>query len=160
MAEANWINDDLLRSLIAEARNAPRRRRNYNFHANEAAPCQRLLNAAEPDSYIAPHRHLDPAKDETLLVLRGQLGLILFDEAGNVTAREVLDPTGSRFGVTIGAGTFHTLVSLETGSVFFEAKAGPYQPLSEEERAPWAPAEGQPAATAYLDTLRTHLRSG
>jgi cupin fold WbuC family metalloprotein len=153
MAEPNWISDDLLRNLIAEARDAPRRRRNYNFHSDDAAPCQRLLNAAEPDSYIAPHRHLDPAKDETIVLLRGRMGLILFDEHGAVAAHAVLDSTGSRFGVTIAAGTFHTLVTLATGSVFFEAKAGPYRPLADEERAAWAPAEGSPTAVPYLATL-------
>jgi cupin fold WbuC family metalloprotein len=153
MTEANWISDVLLAKLTTEARQAPRRRRNYNFHTDDAAPCQRLLNAVEPGSYIAPHRHLDPTKDETLVLLRGRLGLILFDETGNETARTVLDPTGSCVGVTIGAGIFHTLISLEPGSVFFEAKAGPYRPLAEDERAAWAPAEGDPAAAGYLAGL-------
>lgn len=160
MIEVNWISDELLRSLITEARQAPRRRRNYNFHADDAAPCQRLLNAVEPDSYIAPHRHLDPAKDETMLLLRGRLGLILFDERGNVTAHEILDATGARFGVTIAAGTFHTLVALATGSVFFEAKAGPYRLLAEEERARWAPTEGDPDATGYLAALHSRFSRG
>ena len=159
MTESNWIRDELLDNLITEARRAPRRRRNYNFHSNDSAPCQRLLNAAEPDSYIAPHRHLDPAKDETLLLLRGRLGVILFDEAGDVTEHAVLDATGSRFGVTIAVGTFHTLVSLATGSVFFEAKAGPYLPLGVEERARWAPAEGDPAAATYLAALHRRFSS-
>lgn len=159
MTEAHWISDELLRNLTAEARKAPRRRRNYNFHTDDAAPCQRLLNAAEPDSYIAPHRHLDPTKDETILLLRGRLGVILFDETGDVTAQAVLDATGSRFGVTIAAGTFHTLVALATGSVFFEAKAGPYRPLAGDERAPWAPAEGNPTAAAYLAALHRSFSS-
>ena len=154
MTDVNWISEDLLGSLTAAAREAPRRRRNYNFHGDDTAPCQRLLNAVEPESYIAPHRHLDPAKDETILLVRGRLGLVLFDETGDVTGQAVLDATASPFGVTIGAGTFHTLVSLATGSVFFEAKAGPYRPLGEQERAPWAPAEGTPAAVGYLAVLR------
>ena len=160
MAEANWISDVLLANLSTEARQAPRRRRNFNFHTDDTAPCQRLLNAIEPGSYIAPHRHLDSTKDETLVLLRGRLGLILFDESGNVTAHEVLDTTGARIGVTIAAGTFHTLVALEPESVFFEAKAGPYRPLAEEERATWAPAEGEPAAAAYLAALYRHFSSG
>jgi len=82
------------------------------------------------------------------------MGLILFDRDGGPTAHAVLDAAGSRLGVTIAAGTFHTLVALVTGSVFFEAKAGPYRPLAEEERAPWAPAEGTAAAAPYLATLK------
>jgi hypothetical protein len=40
MTEANWISGELLRNLTAEARKSPRRRRNYNFHTDDAAPCQ------------------------------------------------------------------------------------------------------------------------
>ena len=45
-------------------------------------------------------------------------------------------------------------MSLESGSVFLEAKAGPYSPLTLEERAPWAPAEDSEKASAYLADLR------
>jgi hypothetical protein len=38
--------------------------------------------------------------------------------------------------------------------VFFEAKAGPYVPISMAEFAAWAPAEGDPGALAYLERLR------
>ena len=159
MTDLNWISAELLNKLTTEARQAPRRRKNLNFHADDAAACQRLLNAVEPDSYIAPHRHLDPAKDETILLLRGRIGVILFDETGAVTAHTALDSTGPRFGLTIPAGTFHALVALATASVFFEAKAGPYRPLADEERAPWAPAEGNPTAVSYLATLRSLFTS-
>jgi len=153
MQEINWITTELLRDLTAQAQSSPRKRRNHNFHSDDAAMCHRLLNAIEPDSYVAPHRHLDPNKDETILLLSGRLGIIFFDDSGRVTGDAVLDPAASRFGVTIPAGVYHSLVSLAIGTVFFEAKAGPYQPLSEEERAMWAPLENDSAATAFLTTL-------
>jgi hypothetical protein len=37
--------------------------------------------------------------------------------------------------------------------VFFEAKAGPYTPISDAERAVWAPREGEPQVAAYLRKL-------
>lgn len=154
MSEPNWISTEMLRDLTARAMAAPRRRKNHNFHTGEAAPCQRLLNAVEPDSYIPPHRHLDPDKDETIVLLSGRIGIVFFDETGTITGDAVLDVAASRFGVTIPANTYHSLVALTTGSVFFEAKAGPYRPLAENERAPWAPNESDAAAPAYLATLR------
>ena len=54
-------------------------------------------------------------------------------------------------GINIPSGTFHSLLSFEPGSVFFEAKSGPYRPLSPEEKAAWAPAEADPGAAAYLE---------
>jgi cupin fold WbuC family metalloprotein len=153
MSGTEYIDAALLARLGEAARESPRRRRNHNFHRSDAAPANRLLNAVEPGSYIAPHRHLDPSKDETFVVLRGSFVLVLFDDAGGVTDARVLRAGGETLGATVPAGTFHTLVALESGSVIFEAKAGPYRPLTDEERAPWAPREGDPEAAAYLERL-------
>jgi cupin fold WbuC family metalloprotein len=152
------IDVGLLDSVTGQARASARRRKNFNFHAEEAHPANRLLNAIEPGSYVQPHRHLDAAKDETFVVVRGRFGLVLFDEAGNVTQTAVLAAAGEAVGADVPHGTYHTLISLEPGSVFFEAKAGPYRPIDDKERAPWAPAEGDPGAAAYLARLEALLR--
>ncbi|MGA9033032.1 MAG: WbuC family cupin fold metalloprotein [Sulfuricaulis sp.] len=148
------IDRDFLEQVSAEAKKSPRRRKNYNFHALETDTCNRLLNAIEPNSYIQPHCHHEAAKDETLIVVRGRLGVMFFDERGTVTATVVLTPAGESVGANIPHGMYHTLVALEPGSVFFEAKAGPYVPLTPREKAPWAPAEGEPHAASYLADLK------
>jgi cupin fold WbuC family metalloprotein len=88
------------------------------------------------------------------VVIRGRFGLILFDEHGAITHRVVLDCAGPTFGVTIPHGTFHSLVALAPGSVFFESKGGPYAALTSDERAEWAPAEQGPGAADYLAALQ------
>lgn len=148
------IDRALLDSLTAEAEQAPRRRKNRNFHPGDAYPAHRLLVAFEPGSYVAPHRHLDPNKDETLLVVRGRLGIVIFQAENAVDRSIVLQAGGEAIGIDIPHGVFHTVVALEAGTVFFEAKAGPYVPIAETERAPWAPAEGTPAAVDYLKELQ------
>ena len=148
------IDRDFLELVSSQAKTSPRRRRNHNFHASESDTCNRLLNAIEPDSYIQPHCHNDATKDETLVAVRGRLGVIFFDERGAVTATAVLAPAGESVGVNIPHGMYHTLVALDPGSVFFEAKAGPYVPLTSREKAPWAPAEGEPRASSYLADLK------
>jgi len=148
------IGRDFLERVSSQAKASPRRRRNHNFHASESDTCNRLLNAIEPDSYIQPHCHNDATKDETLVAVRGRLGVIFFDERGAVTATAVLAPAGESVGVNIPHGMYHTLVALDPGSVFFEAKAGPYVPLTSREKAPWAPAEGEPRASSYLADLK------
>lgn len=155
MKAPEFIDDALLDRVSESARTSPRLRKNHNFHRNEADVSNRLLNAIEPGSYVVPHRHLDLTKDETFVVLRGRFGLVLFDEAGNVTSQEVLDSAGPVFGVTIPHGTFHSIVSLAPGSVFFESKAGPYAALTPEERAAWAPAENDAAADSYRRRLES-----
>ena len=152
------IDRALLDAVTAEARAYPRLRKNRNFHPCDDAPGQRLLNAIEPGSYVAPHRHLDPHKDETMVVLRGRLGLVIFDDRGTVrqAVRLAHDENSNDIaqGVDIPHGCWHTVLALESATVFFEAKAGPYVPLAADERAQWAPPEGDPAAAGYLEKLR------
>ena len=149
------VDRPLLDALSAEAQAAPRRRKNKNFHATAEAPCQRLLNAIEPDSYVRPHRHLDKA--EMVFVVRGRLGLLEFDDAGEVRGTTVLVAGGDVLGAEVQAGTFHSWVSLEPGTIFFEAKDGPYQPAGPAEVADWAPAEGEPEAGAFLENMRARV---
>lgn len=144
------IDDALLGEVCAEAAASPRRRKNRNFHPRDDHPAHRLLNAMQPDSYIPPHRHLDPNKDETIIVLRGALGAVHFDDAGHVLQTWVLTSGGDCFGIDVPHGTWHTVLALQPGTVIFEAKSGPYQPLLPEEKAPWAPAEGAAGVAGYL----------
>lgn len=142
-----------LDALTAAARDSDRRR-NRNFHAVSNHPAQRLLNAIEPDSYVQPHRHRLADRDETMVMVRGAIGLVVFEPDGRITRTAVLRAGGENVGAHIPANTFHTLVALEPGSVFFEAKAGPYDAANDKELAPWAPAEGSADATAYHGQLR------
>lgn len=151
---ATIVDRALLDSISAQAAASPRRRRNHNFHAGDDAPCHRLLNAIEPDSYVPPHRHAAADKDETILAVRGKLGMVFFDDDGKVTSQTLIEPNGAAVAVDIPHGVFHTVLALTPASLFFEAKAGPYQALTPEERAPWAPAEGAAEAAAYLAKLK------
>ena len=151
------IGQATLTDLSKEAANSPRLRKNLNFHASNEAQCHRLLNALEPGTYVQPHCHLDPQKEETLVVLKGRFGVLIFDENGNVTQSLVLSPNTEHFGITIPVGVFHSMVALEAGSVFFEAKAGPYVPIAVAEKASWAPAEGDSACATYLQNMLQHF---
>ena len=149
-----WITRSLLEALSAEARASPRLRKNRNFH-EMAEPVHRLLNALEPGTYVRPHRHLDPNKAEAAVVLAGSIGVLLFDDAGTVVERRLLTPGGADVGIQMPAGAWHAFVALESGTAFFEAKAGPYAPPSPEETAAWSPAEGTPEAAALERNWRT-----
>lgn len=152
------IDRQLLDRLTAEAGENPRRRKNFNLHPGDDFCCHRLLNAMEPGSYIRPHRHQDPLKDESMVMVRGSMGVVEFDEAGNVVGHRILGAAGEAVAVDIPHGVFHTVVCLESGTVFFEAKAGPYRPLNDAEKGGWAPEEGTSEAAFYLAGLERLIR--
>lgn len=147
------VTNELLRQVSGQAAASPRLRSNHNLHPNDESRCHRLLNAIEPGSYIRPHRHLDPEKDEAFILMSGRLGIVTFADDGAVTERVTLSRESGVLAADIPAGVYHTALSLEPGTVFYEAKAGPYLPLSEAEKAPWAPGDGDAAAAAYLERL-------
>ncbi|MFZ6819958.1 WbuC family cupin fold metalloprotein [Undibacterium sp. Ji22W] len=157
MTAIQRIDQQMIKALSAQAKENPRLRKNLNFHANNEASCHRLLNALEPGTYVQPHCHLAADKDETLVVVAGCIGVLIFDVVGAVQQSLVLAPASECFGIHIPCGTFHSMVALSSGSVFFEAKAGPYVAITESERAVWAPAEGDPAALDYLHTMLSYF---
>ncbi len=149
------VTRELLASVVGDAQLNPRLRKNYNIHVSDSSRCHRLLNAIEPASYIRPHRHLDPEKDEAFILMGGRLGIVIFTDAGEVAEAVLLSRDGGNLAADIPHGVFHTAVSLESGTVFYEAKAGPYLPLREEEKGTWAPEDGDPQASLYLERLRS-----
>lgn len=152
------INEHLLDETREKALQSPRLRMNYNFHERLDDPVNRLLNAMEPGTYLPPHRHLNPDKDETFLILRGKVALFTFDDEGNITEKLVMDPKAGVYGADIQAGTWHTLLVMEPGSVVFEAKPGPFAPLSPENLGPWSPkADDEEGVRTYLEYLSKQL---
>jgi cupin fold WbuC family metalloprotein len=147
------IDNTLLDQLADKARTSPRRRANFNLHESYDDPCQRLLNAVEPGSYVRPHRHFEPPRPETFVVLRGHFAVLIFADDGSLQEVVALRVGGGTVGVDIPAGTWHSVMALQRGSIFFETKPGPYLPLSDKDFAPWAPAEGSAEVADYLRQL-------
>ena len=148
------IDRAALNALIEAARANPRRRLHRNLHASYDEPSQRLLIAMEPDSYIQPHRHLADPKPEAFIALAGSVALVTFDDAGDLRSVTRLGPGHDAVAVDLPVGVWHAVVSLASGSVFYETKPGPYNPLQGKDMAPWAPAEGTAAVAAYQAGLR------
>jgi cupin fold WbuC family metalloprotein len=156
MAEATLISDALFDALAKSAAASPRRRMNHNFHSGPTDNPHRFLNVLLRGTYIRPHRHSNPPKAETFLVLEGSAEVILFDDRGTVTARHRLgadSPEGRLWGVDIPAGVWHTILPRTSRAVCFEVKPGPWEPSTDKEFADWAPAEDDPAAAAYSQRL-------
>jgi len=150
------VTAELIERTLERARSSPRRRANHNFHPSHADTTHRFLNAWLRGSYAAPHRHLDPPKAESFLVLRGELACFVFDDGGRVQERCVIGRNGL-FGIDLPPGVWHTLTAVTEVAVCFEVKPGPWDPATDKEFAPWAPREGDPGVADYLAGLLTGL---
>ena len=120
------IDNNLIDSVVAQAKESPRLRMNYNFHESLDDKCHRLLNAMEPGTVVPVHRH--PTKDESFVILRGKIRVNTYNDAGEVTESVVLSPADGKYGVDIAKNVWHGVECLESGSVIFEVKEGPFVP--------------------------------
>ena len=125
------IDQNILDSLTAQAQASPRLRMNMDLRNSPEDKSQRMLNAIEPGSVMPVHRHRKSS--ETVVILRGRIQWRFYDDAGNETERVTLDAAGEPRMLNVERDRWHSLVSLESGSVLFECKDGPYQPLGENE---------------------------
>ncbi len=121
------IDLELLNTVTEQAKANSRLRMNYNFHVDSESKSQRLLNAMEPGTEMPIHRHLQTA--ESIILLRGKLKIVYYNDAAEIIGSVELDPLNAVFGIEIPCGQWHTLEVLESGSVIFEAKDGPYKPI-------------------------------
>ena len=124
------ITQGSLDSLTEQAKASPRLRMNMDLRNSADDKSQRMLNAIEPGSPLPIHRHRNSS--ETVVCLRGRLVEEFYDELERTEAIE-LSPNGPVVAVNIPIGQWHTVRSLESGTVILEVKDGPYEPLGPKD---------------------------
>ena len=118
------IDEKLINEVKTKAKTSPRLRMNYNFHQSLDDKCHRFLNALEMGTVIPVHHHV--TKDETFILLMGKVRVNIYNNDGEVVESVVLSLEEGRYGVDIPKNTWHGLECLESGSVIFEVKEGPF----------------------------------
>lgn len=121
------IDQLLFDTLTEQAKTSPRMRMNYDLRNCDKDQSQRMLNAIEPGAPIPIHRHQKTS--ETVVILRGRVKEVFFDELGKVIETYDLRPNGDCVAINVPKGQWHTIYSLESGTVIMEIKDGPYEPM-------------------------------
>lgn len=126
------ITQQLLDKLTAQAKENPRLRQSYDLRNTPEDDSQRMLNAIEPGSVIPIHRH--QKSTETVVCLRGKLVWEYYDELERICTESIeVSPNGPVVALNIPIGQWHTLRSLESGTVIMEVKDGAYEPQGPED---------------------------
>ena len=123
------IDNKILDELTAQAKASPRLRMNYDLRNSTEDQSQRMLNAIEPGTIMPIHRHMKSS--ETVVCIRGHYEEYLYDDSGNLI--ETVDMVPGGVMLNVPAGQWHSLKSLESGTVLFECKDGVYTPLAPED---------------------------
>ena len=125
------VDKKILDELTAKAKENPRLRCNLDMRNSANDQSQRMLNALEPGTVMPIHRHL--ASSETVVIIRGRIRWLFYDEQGRITESTELWSNGDVRMLNVGKGRWYSLECLESGSVLFESKDGAYQPLSSDD---------------------------
>lgn len=143
-----------LADLRSRATAAPRQRAMLGWHPSAADPLQRFFNLLRHDSYVRPHRHAAREACELVALLGGRATLLCFDDTGRLLHREPLAMDATR-AFELPGDIWHSYVVEDEEALLFEVKLGPYDAARDKTFAPWAPADGEGAAAALLDWMRT-----
>ncbi len=147
------ITTELIKTAIDTSRKSPRGRIIYPFHKSHNDNLHRMLNVIQPYSYVQPHRHSNPPKAETIIVLEGSLAYIAFSEEGKIEETTKLSNQSNMIGIDAEPDIYHTFFALEQDTVVFEIKPGPYERSSDKDFASWAPVEGSKGVTEYMKKI-------
>ena len=123
------ITQEILNELTAKAKASERLRANLDLRNSSNDLSQRMLNALEPGTVMPIHRHKNSS--ETCVCIRGHFEDYFYDSEGRLT--DTIDMVPGGVVLNIEAGQWHSLTCVESGTVLFEAKDGPYHPLEEDE---------------------------
>lgn len=125
------LTTEILDALSARAKVSERLRMNLDLRTSPNDQSQRMLNAMEPGTVLPIHRHT--ATCETIVLLRGSIKEMFYDDKGNLTESIVLKAGAEPSAMNIPAGVWHNLECLEPGTILFEAKDGAFEPRKEED---------------------------
>ena len=137
------IDKKILDELTEAAKASPRLRMNYDLRNSAEDSSQRMLNALEPGTKVAIHRHLKTS--ETVVCLDGCLDEVFYEElpTGDTgapipdgetaidetcfaeVARFRICPRENLYGIQIPQCTWHS-IEVHEPSTIFEAKDGAY----------------------------------
>lgn len=123
------IDKKIFDELSAQAKVSSRLRMAKDLRNSPDDQSQRMLNALEPGTVMPIHRH--KGSSETCICIRGHFEEYFYDEQGNLT--DTIDMVPGGVVLNIEKGQWHSLKCMESGTVLFEAKDGPYKPLDEDE---------------------------
>lgn len=123
------ISKEILDELSAKAKASERLRANLDLRNSAEDLSQRMLNALEPGTVMPIHRH--KGSSETCVCIRGHFEEYFYDDNGKIT--DTIDMVPGGVVLNIEKGQWHSLKCLESGTILFEAKDGPYHPLEPDE---------------------------
>jgi len=158
------FGDEEIAFLKRQAQASPRRRARICAHKTNADALHEMVIAIAADSYIHPHRHV--GKSESFHIVEGEVDVVVFDDAGEISEviRLGAPASGRSFYYRLSESAFHTLLIRTDFLIVHEVTNGPFD-RDRTVLAPFAPPEDRAdQAHAYMNRVAEraarYLRTG
>jgi cupin fold WbuC family metalloprotein len=147
------VDRELVAALEAESERNGRCNARVCLHDSPEHNFHEMIILERPGFYFPPHRHR--AKGETCHIIRGKLGVFVFDGTGALINKSVLDSSsGDNVIFRVGNDQWHVVLALTDPTIYHEGKPGPFLGPGDSEFAPWAPNRDDRAAMfAYANKM-------
>lgn len=133
-----------------------RKRARLCAHPDSTDRLHEMLIVLDRGTYIRPHRHANKA--ESFHIIEGELDVVIFHDDGTVRDVVRMGPYGAgrAFYYRIMEPCYHSVLVNTPHALFHETTNGPFD-RNGTEFAPWSPAEGEPGAAQYAESLRNSI---
>ena len=125
-------------------------------HKNDTDLLHEMFIFHKRDYYVRPHRHFN--KSESIMILKGKVDLVLFNDDGVVQDLIHLDEflSGKKFYNRINEPIFHTLIIKSNYVIFYEATTGPFN-KKDTEFAEWSPKINTPESKIFMKNISNDI---
>jgi cupin fold WbuC family metalloprotein len=146
-----YINKLIINKLLEESNSSPRKRSHFLLHTSPFDQIQSLLFGLQPNTRIRAHRHSN--KTETINCIKGKLAIFFFDSMGIIDNSIILNSNEIfKFDPT----KWHSYLCLETDTIGWEVKEGPYIP-EKIEYPEWCPEENDNNFDVFFQKLLCYI---
>lgn len=138
--ELLFINSEFVENIKYEARQSPRQIARLLMHISHEDMVQEMLIAMGRECLVTPNQSV--GRSESLLVIEGEVLIVIFDNSGEVSQKQVMGSPESKkpFLYRFNNTPWHTMIPLTEMVLVHETLQGPFeessQPLPE-----WVPTE-------------------
>ena len=150
------LTEKLISETLEKAKNSSRKRATYCFHKPDDV-LQRMLNVGFSETYVRPHKHENPEKLEIFIILKGKVGILFFDDEGNIKDKKIISKQNQVYLAEIPTKTWHSFIVISPDAAMYELILGKYDPETHKVYPNWAPEKSTEEAKEYLEELRGYF---
>lgn len=150
----------ITRKLLGDMKSISNNNDNMNLriclHKNSESKLHDMVILERSGTYSPPHKHLD--KEDSLLIIEGRLGVVVYNDDGTVYDCCILEPNQTLM-YKVGIMMYHAVIAMTDTVIYHETKPGPFIYETDSIYPSWGPnINDSESMQEYKDSILTLLK--